>query len=103
LSSTQRDATARTGAAAASGSLTQYVDPIIGTTGTVNDFPGADVPFGMVQFSPDTSPTRPAGGGYDFHDPAITGFSLTHVAGPGCGAFGEGCCRNGRSQTARAT
>ncbi|MDQ1573477.1 MAG: hypothetical protein QOH44_1036, partial [Actinomycetota bacterium] len=58
------------------------VDPIIGTSGAVDDFPGADVPFGMVQWSPDT-PSRPAGGGYEYNDKSVTGFSLTHVSGPG--------------------
>jgi predicted alpha-1,2-mannosidase len=64
------------------------VDPIIGTSGAVDDFPGADVPFGMVQWSPDT-PSRPAGGGYEYNDSTTTGFSLTHISGPGCAASGD--------------
>jgi predicted alpha-1,2-mannosidase len=64
------------------------VNPLIGTSGYVDDFPGADVPFGMVQWSPDT-PSRPAGGGYEYNDDAISGFSLTHISGPGCGAAGD--------------
>ncbi|MFF4546844.1 lectin [Streptomyces sp. NPDC001435] len=64
------------------------VNPFIGTTNDANDFPGADVPFGMVQWSPDT-PSRPPGGGYEYKDSSITGFSLTHIAGPGCGAAGD--------------
>jgi predicted alpha-1,2-mannosidase len=64
------------------------VDPIIGTSGAVDDFPGADVPFGMVQWSPDT-PSRPSGGGYEYKDKTVTGFSLTHISGPGCGAAGD--------------
>lgn len=64
------------------------VDPIIGTSGAVDDFPGADVPFGMVQWSPDT-PSRPAGGGYEYNDKTVTGFSLTHISGPGCAASGD--------------
>jgi predicted alpha-1,2-mannosidase len=64
------------------------VNPLIGTSGAVDDFPGADVPFGMVQWSPDT-PNRPAGGGYEYNDRTVTGFSLTHVSGPGCGAAGD--------------
>ncbi|HEX2904366.1 MAG TPA: lectin [Jatrophihabitans sp.] len=64
------------------------VNPIIGTSGAVDDFPGADTPFGMVQWSPDT-PSRPAGGGYEYNDNAVTGFSLTHVSGPGCAASGD--------------
>jgi predicted alpha-1,2-mannosidase len=64
------------------------VNPFIGTSNAADDFPGADVPFGMVQWSPDT-PSRPDGGGYEYNDSSITGFSLTHIAGPGCGAAGD--------------
>lgn len=64
------------------------VNPFIGTSNEANDFPGADVPFGMVQWSPDTT-SRPPGGGYEYNDSSITGFSLTHIAGPGCGAAGD--------------
>jgi predicted alpha-1,2-mannosidase len=64
------------------------VNPFIGTSNSADDFPGADMPFGMVQWSPDT-PSRPLGGGYEFNDSAITGFSLTHLSGPGCGADGD--------------
>ncbi len=42
----------------------------------------------MIQWSPDTS-SRPSGGGYDYADSDITGFSLTHVAGTGCAAAGD--------------
>ncbi|MGQ5633362.1 MULTISPECIES: lectin [unclassified Streptomyces] len=66
-----------------------YVDPFIGTSHAADDFPGADTPFGMVQWSPDTSPHRPDGGGYEYADSAITGFGLTHIAGPGCRAAGD--------------
>ncbi|MFI9810075.1 lectin [Streptomyces sp. NPDC052301] len=64
------------------------VNPFLGTSNDANDFPGADVPFGMVQWSPDT-PSRPPGGGYQYNDSSITGFSLTHLSGPGCGASGD--------------
>ncbi|HZU54373.1 MAG TPA: GH92 family glycosyl hydrolase, partial [Actinocrinis sp.] len=64
------------------------VNPFIGTTGDGHDFPGADVPYGMLQWSPDTS-SRPKGGGYDYGDSSITGFSLTHISGPGCDAAGD--------------
>jgi predicted alpha-1,2-mannosidase len=64
------------------------VNPFIGTSNAADDFPGADVPFGMVQWSPDT-PSRPDGGGYEYKDSSITGFSLTHLSGPGCGADGD--------------
>ncbi len=69
------------------------VDTFVGTSGTktggpIDTFPGADVPFGMVQWSPDT-PAQNAGGGYDYGDHDITGFSLTHLSGPGCSVFGD--------------
>ncbi|GAA3437833.1 lectin [Kutzneria kofuensis] len=64
------------------------VNTFIGTSNAADDFPGADTPFGMVQWSPDT-PSRPDGGGYEYNDTSITGFSLTHIAGPGCGAMGD--------------
>jgi putative alpha-1,2-mannosidase len=64
------------------------VNPFIGTSDGGNTFPGADAPFGMVQWSPDTT-SRPPGGGYYYGDSAITGFSLTHLSGPGCDAAGD--------------
>jgi predicted alpha-1,2-mannosidase len=64
------------------------VNPFIGTTNGGDTFPGADAPFGMVQWSPDT-PSRPGGGGYSYNDSSITGFSLTHLSGPGCAAEGD--------------
>ncbi|MEV6837797.1 lectin [Streptomyces sp. NPDC051133] len=65
------------------------VNPFIGTSHAADDFPGADTPFGMVQWSPDTTPHRPDGGGYEYGDSSISGFSLTHIAGPGCRAAGD--------------
>ncbi|WP_307783565.1 GH92 family glycosyl hydrolase [Streptomyces spinoverrucosus] len=67
--------------------LTQYVNPFIGTRpaskhGAGNTFPGADAPFGMVQWSPDTHRSQP--GGYAHTDDKIRGFSLTHLSGAGC-------------------
>src|SRR6202042_659123 len=64
------------------------VNPFIGTANDGNDFPGADAPFGMLQWSPDTV-SRPEGGGYAYGDSAISGFSLTHLSGPGCRAAGD--------------
>lgn len=70
------------------------VHPLDGTAtgpvspGTVGEFPGADLPFGMLQWSPDTSPnTAQAGGGYASGDNAISGFSLTHLSGSGCPSY----------------
>ncbi len=71
-----------------------YVNPLIGTAGGGNTFPGAVVPFGMVQWSPETTRgdhTRAAApGGYAYDAPRIRGFSLTHLSGTGCrGASGD--------------
>uniref|UniRef100_UPI0035CB8096 glycoside hydrolase domain-containing protein n=1 Tax=uncultured Jatrophihabitans sp. TaxID=1610747 RepID=UPI0035CB8096 len=65
------------------------VNPLVGTSGAVDTFPGVDAPFGMLQWSPDTSPDRPAGGGYEYNDSQISGFSLSHISGPGCGVAGD--------------
>jgi predicted alpha-1,2-mannosidase len=59
------------------------VNPYIGTTYGGDTFPGPDYPFGMIQWGPDTS-SQPSGGGYEYTDQTITGFSLTHLSGPGC-------------------
>jgi predicted alpha-1,2-mannosidase len=85
------------GAAAAGDSL-RAVDPLVGTAPGAPDFgtgggagatfPGAVVPFGMVQFSPDTLPgTANYAGGYSFRDGALRGFGLTHFSGAGCALF----------------
>jgi len=55
------------------------------TVGEINNFPGAAVPFGMVQYSPDTVGNY---GGYNYDNPRATGFSMTH-ASVGCAAFGD--------------
>ncbi len=70
------------------------VNPLIGTTNGGNVFPGATMPFGMVQFSPEATPvkkSRPiaAPGGYEYKATRIRGFSLTNVEGWGC-AGGSG-------------
>ena len=69
--------------------LASLVDARTWTTGGGNTFPGADVPYGMVQWSPDTLPDRNAGGGYSYTDTTLDGYSLTHISGPGCGAAGD--------------
>jgi predicted alpha-1,2-mannosidase len=69
--------------------LAQLVDTRTWTSGGGNTFPGADVPFGMTQWSPDTEPNRSDGGGYNFGDTKLTGYALTHISGPGCGAAGD--------------
>jgi predicted alpha-1,2-mannosidase len=68
--------------------LARLADPLTWTSGGGNTFPGADVPFGMVQWSPDV-PGGGAGGGYDINATSLMGFGLTHVSGPGCGAAGD--------------
>jgi predicted alpha-1,2-mannosidase len=86
--------------------LAAYVNPFVGAkageqadsnTYDGDTFPGADVPFGMVQWSPDTplQPKPPAGdgryfardrdGGYAWEENRLRGFSLTHFNGAGCG------------------
>lgn len=69
--------------------LAGIVDARTWTTGGGNTFPGAEVPYGMVQWSPDTLPNNNAGGGYSYTDTTLDGYSLTHVSGPGCGAAGD--------------
>ena len=66
------------------------VDPFIGTGGNGHTFPGATVPFGMVQFSPDTRMNSWDGcSGYHTSDNTILGFSTTHLSGTGCADYGD--------------
>ena len=61
-----------------------FVDPFIGTGGHGHTFPGATVPFGMVQISPDTRWENWDGSsGYYYPDKTIMGFSQTHLSGTG--------------------
>ena len=80
-------------ASAATLALTQYVNPFIGTDNSNSPnpvpggaggstYPGAVVPFGMTQFSPDTPTGSPSG--YRYSDTKIEEFSLTHFNGAGC-------------------
>jgi putative alpha-1,2-mannosidase len=63
---------------------TQLVDPFIGTGGHGHTYPGAVVPFGMVQLSPDTRLTGWDGcSGYHYTDSVVYGFSHTHLSGTG--------------------
>lgn len=82
-------------------SLVQYVNPLIGTRNMGHTFPGATVPFGMVQLSPDTDtiPYEVDGkynpdvyrycAGYQYDDPTIVGFSHTHFNGTGHSDLGD--------------
>ena len=66
--------------------LVQYVNPFIGTDGPGNTYPGATVPFGMVQLSPDIGiPGWDRIAGYFYQDSIITGFSHMHLTGTGAG------------------
>ncbi|WP_213013955.1 GH92 family glycosyl hydrolase, partial [Paractinoplanes toevensis] len=80
-------------ALAADPNLTQYVNPLVGTDDSNSPnpvgggaggstYPGATVPFGMTQFSPDTPTGSPSG--YRDRDRTIESFSLTHFNGAGC-------------------
>jgi predicted alpha-1,2-mannosidase len=69
---------------------TDLVDPFIGTGGHGHTYPGATVPFGMVQLSPDTRLDGWDGcSGYHFSDSVIFGFSHTHLSGTGVSDYGD--------------
>ncbi|HVV09058.1 GH92 family glycosyl hydrolase [Amycolatopsis sp.] len=82
-------------AAAPAQDLAKWVNPFVGTRpggadqgtggGAGNTFPGAVVPFGMVQWSPDTVTEQH--GGYYYDSTALKGFSLTHLSGAGCDTY----------------
>jgi predicted alpha-1,2-mannosidase len=72
-------------AAAYAQSSYDAVDPIIGTSGDGNTFPGASLPFGMVQWSPDTGDN----GWYFYNKNKIYGFGMTHLSGAGCPLYGD--------------
>lgn len=78
-------ASADGGSAAAGGDLTHLVNPFIGSQDDGNTYPGAAVPFGMVQLSPDTGHNT----GYDYNQDHIRGFSSVHLSGVGCGLGGD--------------
>ncbi len=68
----------------------ECVDPFIGTDGHGHTFPGATLPFGMVQLSPDTRKDSWDGcSGYHYTDKSISGFSYTHLSGTGVGDYGD--------------
>ncbi len=82
--------------------LVQYVNPLIGTAKMGHTYPGATVPFGAVQLSPDTDTIPYAGpdgkytgtayrycAGYQYDDPTIVGFSHTHFSGTGHSDLGD--------------
>ena len=81
--------------------LIQYVNPMVGTQRMGHTFPGATVPFGSVQLSPDTDTVgywmdgKYNGkvyeycAGYQYNDPTIVGFSHTHFSGTGHSDLGD--------------
>ncbi|KQR92716.1 alpha-mannosidase [Chryseobacterium sp. Leaf180] len=71
--------------------FSKYVNPMIGTGGHGHTFPGAIVPFGMVQLSPDTRIDGSWDGcsGYHYSDSVIYGFSHTHLNGTGVSDYGD--------------
>jgi predicted alpha-1,2-mannosidase len=80
-------------AGAAAGHAAQ-VDPRIGTGGDGHTFPGATVPFGMIQLSPDTAMpdfqhAYKWAAGYQYGDRSIMGFSHTHFSGSGHSDLGD--------------
>ncbi len=73
---------------------TKFVNPFIGTGGEGHTFPGAVVPWGMVQLSPDTNMADYKKGfdwcaGYRYEDKSILGFSHTHFSGTGHSDLGD--------------
>src|ERR1700710_1862779 len=72
------------------GSLTQYVDPYIGTGFHGHVFVGASVPFGAVQLGPtNISEGWDWCSGYHISDSTIVGFQHTHLSGTGIGDLGD--------------
>lgn len=69
----------------------KHVNPFIGTDGHGHTFPGATLPYGMVQLSPDTRIDGSWDGcsGYHYSDMIIYGFSHTHLNGTGCSDYGD--------------
>ena len=81
-------------AAASARPPVDHVNPFIGTGGEGHTYPGATVPFGMVQLSPDTDvrpfkESFPWAAGYKYEDSTILGFSHTHFSGTGHSDLGD--------------
>ncbi len=69
---------------------TAFVDPFIGTAEHGHVYPGATVPFGMVQLSPDNGTQGwDWCGGYNWISDSIVGFSHTHLSGTGIGDLAD--------------
>ena len=71
-------------------SVYDLVNPFIGTGGHGHTYPGATMPFGMVQLSPDTRLDGWDGcSGYHYSDSVVYGFSHTHLSGTGVSDYGD--------------
>jgi predicted alpha-1,2-mannosidase len=71
-------------------SLAKLVNPFVGTAKNGHTYPGASLPFGMVQLSPDTRVEGwDACSGYHYSDSTILGFSHTHLSGTGVADYGD--------------
>ena len=67
-----------------------YVNPFVGTDGYGNVYPGAQIPFGGIQISPDTDEHfYDCASGYKWNRNSIQGFSLTHLSGTGIPDMGD--------------
>ncbi|MGE0090031.1 MAG: GH92 family glycosyl hydrolase [Bacteroidales bacterium] len=85
----------------ATSNLIQYVNPLVGTKNMGHTYPGATVPFGMVQLSPETDTVQyelngkyngnvyKYCSGYQYDDKTIVGFSHTHFSGTGHSDLGD--------------
>lgn len=70
--------------------LVDYINPLIGTQGEGNVYPGPAAPHGMVQLSPDTDRRSwETASGYEFNDSVIIGFSMQHLSGTGIPDLGD--------------
>lgn len=90
LLTAQFDAVGASEPATVSPRLSDYVRPFVGTQGEGNTYPGPSAPFGMVQLSPDTDKELwETASGYEYSDPTVFGFSLTHLSGTGIPDLGD--------------
>ena len=75
---------------AAPADYTQYVNPFIGNADNGHTFPGACVPFGLIQASPETgNDSWRYCSGFNYEDDSIMGFAQTHLNGTGCSDLGD--------------
>ena len=81
---------------AVKGSYVEFVNPFIGTSGSGNTYPGAQIPFGGIQISPDTdNDDYDVASGYKYEHKTLMGFSLTHLSGTGIPDLGDFLFRPG--------